>query len=208
MILASGEGQLVFLVIMAVFGVINWLSGKLNSGEPKTPPRPAPPGSEPSTPRRANPESEEERMRRFLEALGLPADSKPAPKPHAPPRPVPPIVAQPTAQRRPHRPATPPPLAPQPRRPRSLDELPAPVSRVEQIALAELVTPAVPEFDTLSSKVSALPADFPATHDEATRSSGPTIGETLQAALASPRQLRSAFILSEIFGPPPGLRQP
>ena len=202
MILASGEGQLVFLVIMAVFGVINWLSGKLNSGDPKTPPHSAPPGSDPSAPRRANPESEEERMRRFLEALGLPADSKPAPNPRAQPRPVPPIVAP----RRQHRPATPPPLAPQPRRSRSLDELPAPVSRVEQIALAELVTPAVPEFDTLSSKVSALPADFPTTHDEAARSSGPTLGETLQAALASPRQLRSAFILSEIFGPPPGLR--
>ena len=74
--------------------------------------------------------------------------------------------------------------------------------------MRELVTPPVPEFETLSSKVSALPADFPATHDESARTSGPTLGETLQAALASPRQLRSAFILSEIFGTPPGLRQP
>ena len=208
MILASGEGQLVFLVVMAVFGLINWLANKANSGDKKTPAAPGQSGADPASPRRPSADSEEERMRRFLEALGLPADSKPAPEPGAEPRRVPPIVFQPTVPRRPHRPLAPPPPLPSARRPRSLDELPAPGLRVEQIALPELATSAVPEFETLSSKVSALPTDFPATHDEAARPAGPTLGETLQAALASPRQLRSAFILSEIFGTPPGLRQP
>ncbi len=213
MILASGEGQLVFLVVMAVLGLINWIANRASPGDKKAPQDPSQPGAAPASPRRANPESEEERMRRFLEALGLPGESqpappRPAPKPRPAVRPVPPIVYQPTAPLPQKRPSAPPPLVPQAHRPRSLDELPAPASRVEQIALAELKTPSLPEFETLSSRVSALPADFPAAHDEAARPSGPTMGDTLQAALASPRQLRSAFILSEIFGTPPGLRQP
>jgi hypothetical protein len=209
MILANGEGQLVFLVIMAVIGLINWLAGKLKPGG--TTPPPGSPNAGPASPRRADPESDEERMRRFLEALGVPsgegsAAPPPIERPRAEQRPVPPIVAPPPITRRPRRPvATPPPLEPQ-WHPTSLDELPAPTARVERISIPELRTPPVTEFDTLTSKISAIPTDFPTAGDEAERPHGPTLGETLKRALASPQQLRSAFVLSEVFGTPPGLR--
>ncbi len=214
MILASGEGQLVFLVIMAVIGLINWVVGKLKAGE--TPPPADSSGSDRGSapPRRADAESEDERMRRFLEALGVPTgEDSPPPRPAArsrtEQRPVPPIVAPPPipmSPRRPKRPvAAPPPLEPQ-WHPTSLDEMPAPVTRAERISIPELRTATVPEFETLSSKISAAPMEFPATGDERERPRGPSLGETLKAALASPQQLRSAFVLSEVFGPPPGLR--
>ncbi|MGB8169318.1 MAG: hypothetical protein WCF18_17600 [Chthoniobacteraceae bacterium] len=214
MILASGEGQLVLLLIMAVIGVINWISGKLKDGGSATPPGPSAPGAGSTSPRRANSESEEERMRRFLEALGVPTGEgstapRPTTRPQAEQRPVPPIVAPPpipASPRRPKRPvATPAPLEPQ-WHPTSLDELPAPVARVERISIPELKPPVVPEFETITSKISAVPTEFPGAHDETERPHGPNLGETLRLALASPQQLRSAFILSEVFGPPPGLR--
>ena len=194
MILASGEGQVVFLVIMAVIGVINWISGKLNAGNKKAPPGPSPSAE----PRRANADSEEERMRRFLEALGIPADERPAP------RPVPPIVAPAPFAPAPRRSAaTPPPLQSGTR-----VALSAPVTRAESIALPDLTIPSVSDFETVSSRIAAMPMEFPATRDESDRPHGPTMSETLRAALASPQQLRSAFILTEVFGTPPGLRQP
>lgn len=212
MILASGEGQVVFVVIMAILGLINWISKTLNSGDKKPPQNPSQSGRAAAPPRRANAESEEERMRRFLEALGLPADDKPAAlRPRSEQRPVPPIVAPPplpNAPRRSVRPATITPPAQKQRRSGLPEERPVPASRVETIALPELRVPPAPEFETISSKISAVSADFPATRDDVDRPRGPTIGETLRAALASPQQLRSAFILAEVFGTPPGLRQP
>jgi hypothetical protein len=204
MILASGEGQLVFLVLMAIFGLISWITGTLNPADKHTPQSPSGPGTGSTPPRRPNADSEEERMRRFLEALGVPTGEttsppRPAPQPRVEQRPVPPALP-----RRPLRP-TPPPVEPQ-WHPTSLDELPAPSARVERIVLPELATPQIPEFDTVASKIAAAPAHFPGTGDEGGRPTGPTLSETLRAALASPQQLRSAFVLSEVFGPPPGLR--
>jgi hypothetical protein len=193
MILASIEGHLMWLVIAGFIGGLKWIFSQLASAKKGTPQNlPMPRGSA-ASPRPAHPESEEERMRRFLEALGLPADGRPAP----PPRPVPQMVA-------PRRPV-PPPLQPQ-HRASFHERRPAPVTRVEKIVMPELAVPSVPDFETISSKVSAVPMEFPATRDDADRPPGPTIGETLRAALASPQQLRSAFILSEVFGTPPGLR--
>lgn len=211
MILASGEGQLVFLVIMAVIGLINWLASKAKAADKEAPRDPSQSGPGSAPPRRANAESEDERMRRFLEALGVPTDQKPAPpRPRSEQRPVPPIIAPaplPTAPRRQARPAaSPPPLQPQ-HRANPTWERSAPATRAEKIALPELAVPFVPEFETISSKISATPMEFPAGREESDRPRGPNMGETIRAALASPQQLRSAFILSEIFGTPPGLRQ-
>ena len=214
MILANGEGQLVFLVVMAVIGLINWAVGKLKAGDTAVPPNQSGPQAGSAAPRRGNAEPEDERMRRFLEALGVPTGEaappqRPIVRPRAEQRPVPPIVVPPpfpAAQRRPKRPvATPPPLEPA-WQPTSLDELPAPVARAEEISVPELRSEAVPEFETVSSRIAATTMAFPGTHDEAALSRGPTVGDTLKAALASPQQLRSAFVLSEVFGTPPGLR--
>jgi hypothetical protein len=207
MTLASIEGQLVVVAIMAVVGLINWVSSKLNAGGKAPPPSGTP---HDAGPRRAPADSEEERMRRFLEALGLPADSRPAPpvqRPRPANPPVPPIVAQPppglpVRPRAKKRPA-PPPLPESPRRV-SLDEAPAPTLPVEQLSLAELSTPALPEFDTRSSKITAIPGDVTLPQEASSRR-GPTLSEALRAALASPQQLRSAFVLREVLGPPIGL---
>ena len=204
MILATIEGQLVFIVIMAIIGLINWVTGKLNSGG-KPGPKPPPTGTA-SAPGRANAESEEERMRRFLEALGLPSDAPPSPpKTRAAQPQLPPIVSPPKLPNAPRREVRPtaPVSIPQPR----ASFRPEVVTRAETIALPQLTVPTVPEFETISSKVAAVPIDFPAPREESERAHGPTLNETLRAALASPQQLRSAFILSEIFGTPPGLRQ-
>lgn len=209
MILANSEGQLVFLVIMAVIGLINWAVGKLKAGEAAPPKNPSAPGDAPSPVRRGKAETEDERMRRFLEALGVPAGEdappvRPIVRPRAEQRPVPPPM--PAPPRRPKRPApAPPPIEPE-WQPMSLDELPAPTARVEQISIPELRADSLPEFSTVSSNVAAADMTFPGTHDVQSVATGPTIGETLRAALASPQQLRSAFVLSEVFGPPPGLR--
>lgn len=210
MILANIEGQVVLVVIMAIFGVINWISSKLNPADKNAPPNPLQPSADAAS-RPANPESEDERMRRFLEALGLPTDERPAPpRPRSGPLPVPPIVAPspfPSAPRRPVRPVTAQPSPPPPRaNPPSLH--PPAVAGAETISLPELDVPSAPEFATISSKISAMPVDFPMHRAEADRAAGATISETLRAALASPQQLRSAFVLREIFGTPPGLREP
>jgi hypothetical protein len=200
MILAAIEGQLLIILLMVLFSIISWIGNKLN--EKKQPPAP------PASPtRRPAAESEEERMRRFLEALGMPPTEKPSPPTVAPPpfapRPKPVVVKAPPPL--PARPRIEPRPAPQPASAgRSLDELETTSLRVEQITLPELITPAVHEFDTVSSRVSA-------THEKAAplrESSSPAVSihELLRAALSSPQQLRSAFVLREILGPPPGLR--
>lgn len=202
MILAEIDLQLIFFLLMAVFGFISWLSGKLNPGE-KQPPQ-QPPGPSRDAPRRRGAaESEEERMRRFLEALGMPADQPPVPqqpvRPQPAPRPVlttpPPIPAQPRPVRR----AVPPPP------PRSLDELETTTLPVEQIALASLATQNVREFETVSSTVSATRA-VSAYASEAVPQRGAALPELLRATLASPQQLRTAFVLREVLGPPLALR--
>ena len=81
--IAAIDGNILFLLIAAAIGVINWLS---NRKEQKA----AKPTETSEKPVRPDPgrESEEERMRRFLEALGVPQGQ-------APPRPVPPRPAPP-----------------------------------------------------------------------------------------------------------------
>ena len=86
--LAAGGTELVFFLIMAAFGFISWVFGKIKSAE-KPPDPMAPSGREvgrPVRPIHAQP-SEDERMRKFLEALGIPADAPPSPRP-APARPA------------------------------------------------------------------------------------------------------------------------
>lgn len=205
MILAAIDGQLIVLLLMAVFGIISWLSGKLNPGEKKTPPQtPAPPEAAPR--RRAAGESEEERMRRFLDALGLPSSEMPSPPTVAPPpfapRPKPPVVqAPPPLPVRPRVEARPRPVPTE----RSLDELETTSLPVEQIALPELVTPPSHDFETVSSRISATHERLAPARETAPQPAAP-IHELLRAAMASPQQLRSAIVFREILGPPLGLR--
>ena len=93
-------------------------------------------------------------MRKFLEALGLPADEAPPPAKRAASVAPPPLPQPREKQKRKPRPVF---------TDRSLDEAPAPSLRVEELHLPELETRGVAEFHTRSSEVSAIPTEPPVT---------------------------------------------
>src|SRR5687768_11839247 len=143
MILAAIEGNIIALIVFAAIGVINWLLQKKEEQANQAPP----PGRRPPRPRPdsdvappSQPAPDDERLRRFMEALGLPADQAPPATPRPPPLPHPiremppvPRASGQTIPRRPRRvPPEPPPL---PRRGRSLDDEPEPSLPVQQISL-------------------------------------------------------------------------
>lgn len=221
-IAASDLGDYLFLVIMLVFGLINWVANKIKEG--KAPPQPpqrreSQPGPRPMASAPPSRNAEEERMRRFLEALGVPQDEAPAPPP-PPPRPAPLPVAPP-----PRKPVVtrtaPPPL---PREQPSLDEAELTNEPVEHIHLPELPHAPVPEFETISSRVSAnRDGDFvtvassisavppcPVHRDKEIpppAQAAPRIDySAILARLRSRPDVRAALILSEILGPPRSLR--
>lgn len=215
MILAAGDGNWGVLVLMAVFGLISWLSSKFN--ESKNPPASGKPSSPAASPKGPITDPEEERMKKFLEALGIPTDApeprrevrrEPVepqrPQPTRRPLPVPPIVAQPPAWPKPQKREVPAPPPLPPSRRRSLDEAPAPSAPAETITLAALEVPAVAGYETVSSSISAVP------HEKRTvlapLPEGAPLAELVRRGLSSPEQLRTAFLLSEILGPPRGLQ--
>ncbi|HEX5176224.1 MAG TPA: hypothetical protein VFV83_04295 [Chthoniobacteraceae bacterium] len=84
MILGDLDGNLLFYVIAAVIGLISWLTKKDESGSGK-------PTSAPKFPRPKSAGSqkpEEDRLREFLDALGIPADQRPPVAKQTPPEPV------------------------------------------------------------------------------------------------------------------------
>ena len=180
----------IVVVVFLLFGLAKWVGEKLKASG-KAPPT-APPAAGPEA------TGEDDRMRRFLEALGSPAEK---------PKPIPPIVHK-VRSPRPKRPA-PPPL-PAKRQPRSLDEEDAPTLPVEKIRLPDLVTSEVPLFTTVSSAISAEPAGFLSSLPPADepRIFAPTLQSAgVLAALRSPRDLRTALVLCEILGPPRSLQR-
>lgn len=173
-------------------------------------------------------DSEEERMRRFMEALGIPPDTaapqrgpnptplrpaepRPAPKRRQVP-PIPPFVGQ-EPWNTPRKRKVPPPMPPAvPYEERTLSTAPAPTTPAGRIELPPLETTEVEQFRTLSSGVSAIPPSIsPLTSEEAEAKSADDVRrkedrDLWRAALRSPDALRSAFILREILGPPRGLQ--
>ena len=213
--LADGGFDVVMAVILGAAALIRWLMSKgENSPDEPEAIRPAKPARAPS-----QSGSEDERMRRFLEALGVPANpSTQAPKPRpvraepTPPQmpgtlPVPPIVRRPVNidSSRPMMPGAQPPPFPAPAR--SLDAAPAPTTPASQIHLAHLQVPIVREFVTESSTVTAIPGErqIAAQPIEVNPLDRPDLVE-LQRIIRSPRDLRAAFVLREILGAPRGLQ--
>jgi len=187
--------NLLFILLIAMAALLRLLATK--SGETKKRPqkseqrsRPTPQVSEPI--RRAAVESDEERIRRFLEALGQPPTSKPpppvVPRTDLPPRPLAPVQPPiPTARNvltRKKRQIAEPAKFPDP----------APISeRHEAPPPREL--PA-----SIKSPVEAYAIDTePKTKAAHTRTDVVTL-------LRSAAGLRNAVILREIFGPPRSLQ--
>jgi len=189
----------VILLLILAAALLRWLSQKSDAAKPdperpKVPNEPIPRGSETQT--------EEERIRRFLEALGRPTTSTPPPKvtrrstvpkrevlPRVPPfkSPLPPLTTVP-----PPLASAPPPL---PTSPISTTQVPllSPLERVFKPAIAQQ---AGFEVRDLGAQVSS--DSSPATAEQ----------RAFSLKFASTQDLRRAIVLREIFGPPRSLQLP
>lgn len=197
---------LLLLVLAGLFQLLGRAARKRSGEEEKQTPKPAPRIAKPIP--RAKPESDQERIRKFLEALGNPPAAPPAPpvttrptyrKPLVLPR-IPPIASPlpPLVTRPPELPSeieirgeAPPLLAQQPQPSRTLPE---PIFQVhEAVAPPELVP------------VAAATGPEPKRQQQIAAS--PSVIDVI-TLLGSAMRLRDAIILREILGPPRGLREP
>jgi hypothetical protein len=191
---------IIFFVLGALALVFKWLTSK-GSGDAEEPKPDVP--NEPI--QRAPPQTEEERVRRFLEALGVPPGTQPpppartrtvTPRPAATPasqtapqkirrswaQPLPPVVT--TPEDMPFPPLTPP--------------QPEPVFVVQTRAASATVAP-----PPLPAEVSARPLAAPVARKAAPSRTLPMT--SLRATLRSRERIRHAVILREVLGPPLGL---
>ena len=220
MMLASIEGQVIWVLLAAIIGLFNWLAKKQNTPPDSNAPRPESESRAGMPPR----DSEEARLRRFMEALGVPVDQKPPAQvtrretpalPQQLPKIQPrgsvvapsPFGGRPAPSTPPQFPkAAPRSVAPLPQSSKSAGTLP---TRVEKTHLPELVVPNVPEFMTTSSHVQAIP--FEASHadmrDAYVSAAAPRdSGRGIRKRLGSKSDLRAAILLREVLGPPRGLQ--
>ena len=186
--------NLIFLLLIAMAALFRLLISKAG-GSSRRPPREStslPRTNEP----RSSTESDQERIRRFLEALGQPTSSTPPP-PVAPRRPQPAAL--------PHVGPFQSPLPPLTTRPPDLPgEMPPPLPRqISPVKSLPASVPAVPSpvFEVHTS-VAAAAETMPVQ---------PTVEPAESAVdltnlLGSTSALRNAIILREIFEPPRGLR--
>jgi hypothetical protein len=200
--IAANFDNLLFLLLVAVavlFQFLAKLAGKTSKDQTKR-------TSTPRTPtpmRRAPTESDEDRIRKLLEALGQPATSRPpppvVPRTELPPRPVAPVQ---------------PPISP-------LSQLRREKSRKREIIPKEIPLPRTvrgeekmvpPAFEVQEGPLpTAQPPIFKAPA-ETYAGVTPTIAKAqelrtnIATLLASASGLRDSIILREILGPPRGLR--
>jgi hypothetical protein len=199
---------LLLLAMAVIFRLLTKAAGsKTGSSEPdeSTSPRPD------QNKQEARPISDEEQIRKFLEALGQPRTAKPpppvAPRADVPPRPVAPVRPPQTMIPMPTRRAAAERDLPPPRR---REAVPPPVPRTYQPRAARApVTPApvfevretaapLPEVTPVSKSAAESAARISATDQQKEKS--------ILDLLRSARGLREAVILREILGPPRGMQ--
>jgi hypothetical protein len=207
--IAAHLENLLFLLLLALAGLFQLLGRAArktseDEEEPTSRPRPRIPKPIPRTPA----ESDQERIRKFLEALGQPAASKPPPpvalRTDIPPRPLAPVhppvepLIQPWKLTREER----------RKRPYILKKSPLPgsVTPSEQVS-----APAMTIASAFEVHEGTLPIEAPPviktpmeTYAAATRAvpRGAGLKTDIATLLASKSGLRDAIILREIFGPP------
>lgn len=172
----------IILIIVVAAALLRWLSQKSDAAKPD-PERPTVPDQ--PIPRGGETQTEEERVRRFLEALGQPAGSRPPPK-VAPKRETPAHMF-PTL---PPLTTAPPPLPTSPM-PTAQAPPPVPIQR-------RVFTPAAMQeggFEVRDLGAQASGSETPR-----------RIPEQGFLGLRSNQDLRSAIVLREIFGPPRSLQ--
>jgi hypothetical protein len=174
------------LLLIAAVSLVRWLMQKAKTEAQNTEQPPDQPIS-----RGGETQSEEERIRRFLEALGQPKGSAPPPKVTPRRRRIDPTIFSPL----PPLTTAPPPL---PEPPGAVPAMPPPLP---------------PEYSA-TSLATASERDF-AVRDVARQTSSEPAPEVRRAAaspfaarikLGTPQDLRTAIVLREIFGPPRSLQ--
>src|SRR6266480_3627540 len=143
--------------------------------------------------RRARVESDEERIRKFLEALGQPTTTKPPP----------PIVPRTDIPPRPVAPVQPPPI------PTARNVLTRRKKQVVEPTKFPAAAPTFEHHETPSAR--ELPASIkspvePYAIDTESKTKVGRIGIDVARLLRSPTGLRDAIVLREIFGPPRSLQ--
>ena len=212
--------QIFFLILLAAVGLIRWILQAAEEKRNAEAAKRAAPNQQPNAPvERAPARTEEERIRRFMEALGVPTTAAP---PKAPPREVRP--KKPREAKRKVMPVDPFPV------PRT--RLPAPpvvtTSAPPPPVLAEptpapapppIVTsaPAVTRLERTAPEFEVAEIDWQAEEAAQTSSAtdaGALVREDVVAferswatRLATPESLRDAIVLREIFGAPRGMQQ-
>jgi len=204
--LAAHLENLLFLLLLALAGLFQLLgraARKTGGDEEESTPRPAPRMPKPIP--RAPAESDEERIRKFLEALGQPAASRPpppvAPRTDIPPRPLAPVQ---------------PPVARAWKVIREERRKPEVIRRGtpprETARRAEKIFPpaitGAPAFEVHEGPLPIEPTPFIKTPVEAYAAATRPVRKEAElkrdiaTLLASKSGLRDAIILREIFGPP------
>lgn len=175
---ASIFDQPAILLLIAFIALVRWLVQKAKKSAQNT--QTSPPPSEPIQ-RGSETQTEEERIRRFLEALGQPAGSQPPNLPPARRRTVEPQIFP----RPPRLKTAPPPLPPQP---------PAPPPLPVELGTGRTIGALEPDFEVRD--VIAQTSSEPQPEMQRGGRFDPRV------KLATPQDLRTAIILREIFGPP------
>jgi hypothetical protein len=200
--IAASFDNLLFLLLVAVAVLFQFLAkiaakkGKDQTKRTAAPRTPAPTRHPPT-------ESDEDRIRKLLEALGQPPTSRPpppvAPRTDIPPRPVAPV--QPPVS----------PLAQLRRDKRKREIIPKEIPSPRTVRETEKMIP--PVFEVQEGQLPIAPPPIFKAPAETYAGVTPTIAkaEGLRAdvatLLASTSGLRGAIILREILGPPRGLRR-
>jgi len=210
--IAVSLDNLLFLLLIAAAALFQLLSkavrkaGKSDSNETSSSPRPQTPRPTQRAPR----QSDADRIRKFLEALGQPPSSTPPP-PVAPRTDIPPRRLAPVQ---------PPPVMPRawrlPREQREKPEItqkespsPEQPSRVEKIVVPTVPAAAAPAFEVHEIQQQPIVKTPVEVYAAATRPiiNRPDLKTNIASLLASKSGLREAIILREVFGPPLGLRE-
>jgi len=196
----------IFILLILVAGLFRWLAQRAEekrkrSGDTAESAR----QRESAAPARGG-EQTEERVRRFLEALGQPTSSKPpskiAPRKLVEPRPV---VA--------HFPPITPTLPPLTTAPPPLPEYPAPAPQPMTTVASEQIAPLRTREPAVFEVAPVQPTTTSKVRRDAAMRSGLTSSRNvardltpLAARLATAEGLRDAIVVREVFGPPRSLQ--
>jgi hypothetical protein len=200
--------NLLFILLVLVAMLFRWLASAASKASKDSGERQPRPTSTPPPIRRAPENSDAERIRKFLEALGQPQDSPPpspaahrtdvAPRPLAPVEPPREMMAGPLWKRRP--------VAPKKiQLPGQITTTPyeektfRPHTRPAVFEVQESAQPAEPPAPIIAPAAAYAAAARPAVRQDRDKID-------IAVLLASPAGLRDAIVLREIFGPPRSLQ--